>query len=89
MMKIPRNGTNEVEGLPWVPARPTLGSRFPPGLCQVPVNKWCSLGSRVFLGFPWVPIETQSVCPGFRQIWGSSLLDRITLQQDQNGIVLT
>ena len=59
-----------VEGLPWVPARPTLGSRFFPGLCQVPVNKWCSLGSRVFLGFPWVPVKTQEVCPGFCQICG-------------------
>ena len=66
----PAETLREVEGLPWVPARPTLGSRFFPGLCQVPVNKWCSLGSRVFLGFPWVPVETQEVCPGFCQICG-------------------
>ena len=41
-----------VEGLPWVPDRPTLGSRFSSGLCQVPVNKMVSGGFPGVFRFP-------------------------------------
>ena len=41
-----------VEGLPWVPDRPTLGSRFFSGLCQVPVNKMVSGGFPRVFRFP-------------------------------------
>ena len=41
-----------VEGLPWVPARPTLGSRFFSGLCQVPVHKTVSAGFPRVFRFP-------------------------------------
>ena len=43
---------NKVEGLPWVPDRPTLGSRFSSGLCQVPVNKMVSGGFPRVFRFP-------------------------------------
>ena len=41
-----------VEGLPWVPDRPTLGSRFFSGLCQVPAHKTVSCGFPRVFRFP-------------------------------------
>ena len=41
-----------VEGLPWVPDRPTLGSRFFSGLCQVPAHKMVSGGFPRVFRFP-------------------------------------
>ena len=41
-----------VEGLPWVPDRPTLGSRFFSGLCQVPAHKTVSGGFPRVFRFP-------------------------------------
>ena len=41
-----------VEGLPWVPDRPTLGSRFSFGLCQVPAHKTVSAGFPRVFRFP-------------------------------------
>ena len=42
----------KVEGLPWVPDRPTLGSRFFSGLCQVPAHKTVSCGFPRVFRFP-------------------------------------
>ena len=54
-----------VEGLPWVPARPTLGSRFFSGLCQVPVNKMVSGGFPGVFRFPQLLLRPSVVYPGF------------------------
>ena len=45
-------GHGGVEGLPWVPDRPTLGSRFSFGLCQVPAHKTVSGGFPRVFRFP-------------------------------------
>ena len=54
-----------VEGLPWVPDRPTLGSRFSFGLFQVPAHKTVCLGFPRVFRFPQLPLRPSVVYPGF------------------------
>ena len=54
-----------VEGLPWVPDRPTLGSRFFSGLCQVPAHKTVSCGFPRVFRFPQLLLRPSVVYPGF------------------------
>ena len=54
-----------VEGLPWVPDRPTLGSRFFCGLCQVPAHKTVSCGFPRVFRFPQLLLKPEEVYPRF------------------------
>ena len=56
---------NKVEGLPWVPDRPTLGSRFSSGLCQVPAHKTVSCGFPRVFRFPQLLLKPEEVYPRF------------------------
>ena len=54
-----------VEGLPWVPDRPTLGSRFFSGLCQVPAHKTVSCGFPRVFRFPQLLLKPEEGYPRF------------------------